>query len=86
MSFNERELIDQVPSINNELKDFLINYVGNKHNDPSDNVTIEMIVETMASDFPEFLMVVAEENWVRGYQQALSDVDHGMKLTNENQI
>ncbi len=84
MNFNERELLEQVPSNNNELKEFLVNYVGNKHNNPDDNVTVEMIVETMATDFPEFLMAVAEENWVRGYQQALNDVDHGMQLTNEN--
>jgi len=84
MNFNERELLEQVPSNNNELKEFLVNYVGNKHNNPDDNVTVEMIVETMATDFPEFLMAVAEENWVRGYQQALNDVDHGMQLANEN--
>ena len=84
MNFNERELLEQVPNNNNELKEFLVNYVGNKHNNPDDNVTVEMIVETMATDFPEFLMVVAEENWVRGYQQALNDVDYGMKMANEN--
>lgn len=84
MNFNERELLEQVPSNNNELKEFLVNYVGNKHNNPDNNVTVEMIVETMATDFPEFLMAVAEENWVRGYQQALNDVDHGMQLANEN--
>jgi hypothetical protein len=31
----------------------------------------------MAEEFPEFLMVVAEENWIRGYHQALEDVDSG---------
>ena len=86
MNFNEKELLEQVPNNNNELKEFLVNYVGNKCNNPGDNVTVEMIVETMATDFPEFLMVVAEENWVRGYQQALNDVDHGMQLTNENKV
>ena len=81
---NERELLEKQPSKDNELKEFLVNYVGNKHNKSDDNVTVEMIVETMASDFPEFLMVVAEENWIRGYQQALNDVDYGIKLENEN--
>ena len=28
-------------------------------------------------------MAVAEENWVRGYQQALEDVDLGQKLAQE---
>ena len=33
-------------------------------------------------------MVVAEENWIRGYHQALSDAEEGEKLLkehNENQ-
>ena len=81
---NERDLLEKQPTKDNELKEFLVNYVGNKHNNPDDNVTVEMIVETMASDFPEFLMAVAEENWIRGYQQALNDVDYGIKLEDEN--
>jgi len=36
-----------------------------------------MIVETMADEFPEFLMVIAEENWIRGYHQALEDINLG---------
>jgi hypothetical protein len=28
----------------------------------------------MANEFPEFLMAVAEENWIRGYQQAFDDI------------
>ena len=28
-------------------------------------------------------MVVAEENWIRGYHQALADVDEGQKIANE---
>ena len=34
-----------------------------------------MIVHQVASDFPEFLMVVAEENWIRGYRQAFLDME-----------
>jgi hypothetical protein len=32
-------------------------------------------VDVLAKDFPEFLMVVAEENFIRGYQQAITDVE-----------
>ena len=39
-----------------------------------------MIVEVMAQEFPEFVLALAEENWVRGYQQALDDVDTGKKI------
>ena len=44
-----------------------------------------MIVETVAKEFPEFLLSVAEENWVRGYQQALDDVEVGRKMTQEDE-
>jgi hypothetical protein len=44
-----------------------------------------MIVETMAEEFPEFLMAIAEENWVRGYHQALSDVSVGEEMARQEQ-
>jgi len=33
-----------------------------------------MAVEVFAAEFPEFLLAVAEENFLRGYEQALTDV------------
>jgi hypothetical protein len=57
------------------LKEYMIDYVGNKHNPESDDVTVEMVVETLADEFPEFLLMVAEENYIRGYEQALDDVN-----------
>ena len=63
-----------------EMKNWLVNYVGEKTEPENGDVTVEMIVETMATEFPEFLMAVAEENWVRGYQQALEDAEQGEKL------
>tara|TARA_R110000824_G_scaffold85062_10_gene211669 strand:- start:1120 stop:1425 length:306 start_codon:yes stop_codon:yes gene_type:complete len=57
------------------LKHYLINYVGQKKQPEDNQVNVEMIVETMAEEFPEFLMVVAEENFIRGYQQAFADLD-----------
>ena len=80
------ELVSSVQSginKNTELKEILINYVGQKHNPKDEKVTVEMIVETIALEFPEFLLAVAEENWLRGYQQGLNDVDLGFRLTNE---
>ena len=58
------------------VKNWLVNYVGDKHQPEDENVTVEMIVETMADEFPEFLLAVAEENWIRGYQQAIHDVSN----------
>jgi hypothetical protein len=75
------ELVD--PS--NDLKNILVEYVGEKLNPEDNNVTLEMIIETMATEFPDFLLVIAEENWIRGYHQALEDVDSGMSIVKENE-
>jgi len=59
----------------NKLKEYLVNYVGTKLQPKNNEVTVEMIVQEVANDFPEFLMVVAEENWIRGYRQAFLDME-----------
>ena len=58
----------------NEMKTWLVNYVGDKLNPDNDEVNVEMIIQVMAEEFPEFLMPIAEENFIRGYRQAMSDV------------
>ena len=60
------------------LKEWLVEYVGNRYNPPDGQVTVEMIVNVISKEFPEFLMVVAEENWVRGYKQGLDDAGSGV--------
>tara|TARA_B100000686_G_C16498995_1_gene816059 strand:+ start:461 stop:760 length:300 start_codon:yes stop_codon:yes gene_type:complete len=54
-----------------KLKDYLVEYVGSKLN--NEDVTVNMIAEVLASDFPEFTFAFAEENFLRGYQQGLDD-------------
>ena len=71
-----REVVEE----DNELKSWLVQYVGNKHNPEDGNVTVEMIVQTLADEFPEFTMAVAGENFLRGYHQALCDLE----TNNEN--
>jgi hypothetical protein len=86
INFNEIDLSEyqqvsqQSVEKENELKTFLIEYVGTKEKPENDEVTVEMIVNTMAQDFPEFVLTVAEENWVRGYQQAMVDIEVGERL------
>jgi len=65
------------------MKEWLVDYVGNKVGPESDEVNLAMIVETMAEEFPEFLLALAEENWVRGYHQAINDMEAGKKLYEE---
>ena len=75
MSTNE--MTGVVIAKENALKEMLVEYVGNKFAKPEDEgdfeVTVQMVVDTLAHEFPEFVMIMAEENWVRGYQQGLND-------------
>lgn len=74
---------NQVVSKDNPMKTWLVDYVGEKMNAQNDEVTVEMIVEAMSQEFPDFLLLVAQENWLRGYEQALYDVDYGDLKKNE---
>ena len=75
--------LEEVVEPDNDLKNMLVEYVGEK-NDPEDQlVTVEMIVGILADEFPELVLAVAEENWTRGYYQALDDVELGEKLYKE---
>jgi hypothetical protein len=79
----ELETEKNVVQKDNPMKEWLIDYVGNKLNPENGEVTVEMIVEAMSKEFPEFLLLIAQENWLRGYQQALYDVDYGDLRKNE---
>jgi aspartate/methionine/tyrosine aminotransferase len=65
-----------VSSADGPLKQMLVDYVGSVMQPENGEVTVEMIVQAMASEFPDFLLVVAKENWIRGYQQAMFDVEN----------
>ena len=68
------------------LKEWLVNYVGEKKNPTNGQVTMEMVLDVMATDFPEFLLPLAEENFIRGYHQALVDVEYGKTLSNDSSL
>ena len=76
----ENTTLKEVVTEENKLKEMLVQYVGLKMEPEDGQVTVEMIVECMSQEFPEFLMVVAEENWVRGYKQGISDLRMGPKI------
>jgi hypothetical protein len=65
----------------NPMKEWLVDYVGNKCQPNNGEVTVEMIIVEMMKEFPEFLMVVAEENFIRGYQQAFADLESKGDIT-----
>ena len=54
-----------------ELKDYLVEFVGTKLD--QEEVTVNMIAEVLATEFPEFVFAFAEENFLRGYQLGLDD-------------
>jgi len=76
------DLTKEVQS-DSELKEMIVNYVGTKKSPENNEVTLEMVVETFSEEFPEFVLPIAEENFMRGYQQALHDVDEGQKIIQE---
>ena len=82
-SSGETPSLKEEVSPDTEFKEWVVNYVGAKHMPEDGSVTVEMIVDTIAEEFPEFLMAIAEENWIRGYHQALQDVSTGEELATQ---
>ena len=69
------------------LKQLIVDFVGNTKQPENDEVTIEHIAEVFSEQFPEFLLTLAEENWVNGYTQALTDVDFVKEqMKNKNEL
>ena len=85
MNLGENPTLTEEVESDNELKTWLVNYVGEKTQSEDGQVTVEAIVEVMANEFPEFLMAVAEENWIRGYHQAFVDIEEGQKIYEQQQ-
>ena len=52
-------------------------YVGRKMD--QEEVTVNMIAEILAVEFPDFIYAMAEENYLRGYQVGLDDADRLFK-------
>ena len=69
----ENENLNETVSADTGLKELVVNYIGQRLAGPEE-ITVDMAVEVFAAEFPEFLLAVAEENFLRGYEQALTDV------------
>jgi len=59
-----------------DLKNYIVEYTGNILAPDGGEVTAEMVIEVLAKEFPEIVLMMAEENWVRGYEQGLEDLKH----------
>ena len=75
----ENPTLKEVVQKDTQLKIWLVNYVGDKLQPKDGNVTVEMIVGVMAEEFPEYVLALAEENFIRGYEQAAIDFSTNKK-------
>ena len=57
-----------------ELRDYIVDYVGNLLNPEDNQVTVEMIINVLADELPEVVLPLVEENYIRGYEQGLEDL------------
>jgi hypothetical protein len=64
-----------------ELKQYLVEYVGEKLNE--EEVTVHMVAEVLAVEFAEFTYAFAEENFLRGYQLGIDDAYRSLTRTPE---
>ena len=78
-----KNLFEKIVPSESELNEIIVNYVGNTLNPDTDDITIEQVVDVFADQFPEFLLAVAEENWINGYTQALNDLNFSRNLEND---
>jgi len=86
--FNERELLDARVEKTTPLKEYIVDYVGNKIDSQSGpetlDVTVEMIIHVLTEDFPEIVLALAEENFIRGYEQGLNDQSIGGEVADND--
>ncbi len=71
---NENRNLEAPVGTTTGLQELVVNYIGERLA-AEEIITVDMAVQVFAAEFPEFLMAVAEENFLRGYEQALTDVE-----------
>lgn len=77
MEENEKdnELSQKAVDKETPLRELFVQYIGNKLKPENGEITVEMCVEVLAEEFPDFLLLVAQENFIRGYRQCLADME-----------
>ncbi len=71
--FVNKGILDKVVEVGNELQEDLVRHVRDRTNE--DQVTLGQVIGILASEFPELVITIAEENWIRGYKQGLDDAE-----------
>jgi len=77
--FDEDELsnIDKVVTEHpaTGLAGIILEYVAEKKGITDGEITFEQALDVFADEFPEFVLLIAEENFMRGYKQGLADTE-----------
>ena len=68
-------ILNKIVLIDGDLKKLIIDYIGEKTQPENGDVTLEMVISQIASEFPEILITIAEENYLKGYEQGLNDTN-----------
>lgn len=74
------DLSKEIYPSESELKEIIISFMGTTSDSVNEKVTVEKVIDLFAEQFPELLVVVAEENWINGYTQALNDLEYSNKM------
>lgn len=78
-----RSPVHKIIITDGKLKELFVDYVGNKLKPENDEVTMGMVIDVLAEEFPEVLLTVAEENYLRGYESALEDLSAFKEMQSE---
>ena len=64
------------------IKEIILEYISSNNSNNSNNsntipidITIEMVIDTLSKEFPELLLPIAEENYIRGYHEAMDNLN-----------
>ena len=82
MDQEENPTLNLTVKRDSKLKELVVEYIGETLEPENEDITVDMAVEVFAKEFPEFLMAVAEENFIRGYNQAFLDIEAHEKQIN----
>jgi len=61
------------------IKEIILEYISSNNSNNSNtipiDITIEMVIDTLSKEFPELLLPIAEENYIRGYHEAMDNLN-----------
>ena len=63
----------------NDLKKLLVQYTKDTLKPENQEVTLEMVITVLASQFPDLMLAISEESFISGYDQAFADMEEFRK-------